>query len=444
MVGDISFAFIITVKNGGMLGFREAIESIKEMDYPFIKVHILDATSEHDVEDYSKLLVNTDDRIEYHRMQPALSMAALWNQGIRYTREDYLIFVGPMVRLEASMPRILAEYIASKLEVHILYSDYDEIIDNVRMNPQFLPEFNLEYFRHTNYIGDTIVVKRQLFRQMGMFTERLHFSFTYDFFLRAYENRLNILHVPHILWHSLTLEGENMSKGMREFLKKSLSEHKNVLMAHFSRLDIKAEVEPDQSLEYFKIKYYGDDYKAHRREYLLVRESGILVLKRRPIPILYGHLKQDDVAIVGVRFVGPRRTIDNCGYIYDNEGMIYPACYGQQAKSHGLYGRIAIPSDVSMVDPEYCMIDAKFFRKAGGFDRNLSGKEMMMDLCMQARKGGMRVVYEPMISVRRLSGESYSNEQVHNLFYSKWRTVIEKGDPYYNQNLPMGLSNYEL
>ncbi len=445
MDDSIGFSFIVAVKSGGMLGFREAMESLRAMEYEHMTIHILDSADEHEIEEFVRVVAASDPRIVYHRMQQSMSMPALWNQGIRYAKEDYLVFVGPMVRLNEIMPSVLAARIRQNLESHIIYSDYDELSEDVRVNPQFLPDFNLELLRHTNYIGDTFCVRKHVFREIGLFSEQLIFSFSYDFFLRAYEAGLRIEHIPALLWHRRVVPAAIPHRQLKAELRRTMAEHRTVLLTHFARLGIKADAEPDSSFAYFDIEYEGGDAGSHHREYLLVHEEGIKVRGRNAYEILYGHVRQPDVAIAGVRFVSTGRTLDNCGYIYDTNGMLYPACYGQKSTDQGLYGRIAIAQDVSMVDPGYCMIDARFFRKVGGFDRKLSGREMMLDLCLKARRAGMRVVYEPLVTARCGKREHTSSEYVHGLLMERWGSVIARGDPCYNINLPTGLSsNYSL
>ena len=421
---SIGFSFIVAVKSGGMLGFREAMESLRGMDYESMSIHVLDCTDDHGIEDFVRLVSASDPRIMYHRMQTSMSIPALWNQGVRYAKEDYLVFVGPMVRLNESMPAVLSAMIHRDPGAQIIYSDYDELSESVRINPQFLPDFNLELLRHTNYIGD---------------------SFCYDFFLRAYEASIHIDHIPALLWHRRVIPTGMPHRQLRAELRRTMAEHRTVLLAHFARLGIKADAEPDSSYAYFDIEYEAADAASHQREYLLVHDEGIRVKTRNAHELLFGHVRQPDVAIAGCRFVSTGRTIDNCGYIFDKEGMLYPACYGQKSSDQGLYGRIAIPQDVSMVDSGYCMIDARFFRKVGGFDKKLSGREMMLDLCLKARRAGMRIVYEPAVTARCGKREHTSSEYVHGLIMDRWGSLISRGDPCYNINLPMGLSsNYSL
>jgi GT2 family glycosyltransferase len=90
------------------------------------------------------------------------------------------------------------------------------------------------------------------------------------------------------------------------------------------------------------------------------------------------------------------------------------------------------------------MIDARFFRRCGGFDRNLTGRDRMLDLCLKARAGGMRVVYVPSAIAFRRHKELLSTQQSHERLLHRWQNTLSKGDPFYNVNLPMGLDNYTL
>ena len=97
-----------------------------------------------------------------------------------------------------------------------------------------------------------------------------------------------------------------------------------------------------------------------------------------------------------------------------------------------------------MVDFRYCMIHAKVYRKLGGFDTNLFGREQMLDFCLRARKAGYRIIVDPGILVKSPGKQDESTEESHHLMLEKWTDEWQKTDAYYNPNLPMGLHNYRL
>ena len=90
------------------------------------------------------------------------------------------------------------------------------------------------------------------------------------------------------------------------------------------------------------------------------------------------------------------------------------------------------------------MVDALFFKKCGGFDSRLKGNDMILDLCLKARAGGLRVVYVPRVTAHRGIAESGSDETSREILREKWHKTITAGDPFYTRNLPSGMKNYYL
>ena len=98
-----------------------------------------------------------------------------------------------------------------------------------------------------------------------------------------------------------------------------------------------------------------------------------------------------------------------------------------------------------MVDQALFMIDAKTFERVGGFDRRLTGRALMLDLCLKVRQLGQRIVFDPGVVARKKHEEDVLFDELSTAtLYELWGELLAKGDPYYNRNLPMGLQNYRL
>ncbi len=159
---------------------------------------------------------------------------------------------------------------------------------------------------------------------------------------------------------------------------------------------------------------------------------------------MYAYLCQPDVAVVGARFIDRGFTIDNVGYIYDNEGAWYPAFHGQRLlrDTYESYGNV--PRDVSMVDCGCCLIDAKVYRMLHGFDTRLSGQDAMFDFCLRAQARGFRVIVLPKVIARWKNRVITTPTESHDIIMEKHGEKIALGDSLYNKNLPMGMENYIL
>ena len=442
---DIRYSVVIGAYETNQLFFKQVLESVYRIGWRNMEIQVMDACPHAGIEAAAYQVCGEDYRLHYHKVHRAASMGSVWNEGVRVSRGDYLIFLGSTDCLHPGMLQYLTRAIKEDPDADIIYTDHDEIHDEARMNPLFVPGPNLELLRHTNYIGETFTVRRELFAAIGRFKEKLSFAFAYDFLLRAAISGRRLRHIPTLLWHRRIYNLPLDQAQIREALKKSMREHTVVSQASLHLQGIPAVVKADVSGEYWHVEYDGSDFGAHHRDVIVLKEEGVRPLGKKIQERLYAYVKQPDVAIAGGRFLrGFGTTVDNCGLICDKDGITYPVCHGQSVFSQGLYRRMVIPQDVIAVDDGYCMIDAKFFKRCGGFDRNLTGRDRMLDLCLKARAGGMRVVYVPSAMAIRKNKELFSSQQSHERLVERWQNTLREGDPFYNVNLPMGLDNYTL
>ena len=78
------------------------------------------------------------------------------------------------------------------------------------------------------------------------------------------------------------------------------------------------------------------------------------------------------------------------------------------------------------------------FEELAGFDTAFPVNYNDVDFCLRAGAAGYRVIYEPAAVLRhhesatRRRGTTW---QERELFYDRWSSIFEAGDPYYNPNL---------
>lgn len=438
----IRFSVIIGAFATNAYFFREAAESAKALKWNNIEIQVLDACPEAGIEALTKQIFRDDYRLRYVKLRPKNSLADVWNEGIRRAKGDYLIFVGLTDRLNTMILKYLSDFISANPDCGIIYTDHDEIKDGSRVNPYFLPDLNKELLIGQNYIGDTFIVKSSAFRRTGGFRKELSFAFAYDFFLRAMAAGVKFGHIAALLWHAMIPDEQDNSE-LSKLRERSLREHITAVSAYLNQAGIPASVERGLSGNSWVAHYDGSGYEQHRRDVIILREKGVHVITSKAVQTLYSYVSQPDVAIAGGKFISGI-SVNNAGFIYDREGVTYPACHGIGAFSSGLYGRASTAQDVSMVDFSYCCVDSTFFKRCGGFDQKLRGNDMILDLCLKARAGGLRVVYVPRVVSYRRGINQASDEASRKRLREKWQKTITAGDPYYNRNLPAGMQNYFL
>ena len=100
------------------------------------------------------------------------------------------------------------------------------------------------------------------------------------------------------------------------------------------------------------------------------------------------------------------------------------------------------------------MVKKSLYEEVGGLDEDFRVALNDVDFCLKLREKGLLNIWTPFCELYHyesasrgtdLSGpaaERYESECGH--FRSKWKEVLDKGDPYYNVNFSLDRSDYSL
>lgn len=440
---SIRFSIIMFIQQAHPVFFRDCLAAIANSVYRNFELIIVDASGTGSNGSVAEEFFPESGRLGYYRIRPGRSRGYGLNLAINYARGDYLVFMDSNSRMRKKTLASLAGK-ALETDADLIYSDTDELLGTDRVHPDLKSGPNTELIRHRNYIGEMFSVKTEAVYKIGTFRDALNHAVYYDFLLRTFEKRLTMAHISQLLFSKRIFHEEKSGKEKAAKEAKSDKEHIVVCKAHLERSGISAKVTPSKRSGIWKVDYDGSGYKSHRKEYLLVREGGVRVSFKEAVYRMYGHMRQPDVGIVGGAWLRRSFAYENCGYIFSDSGICYPACHGQSVFSDGYKYRCIVPQDVSAVDLGFCMINKKLFRHLRGFDTALADRDMMLDFCLRVRRAGYRIVFDPNIRAMRRKTTHESNAVSNERLMEKLGDMIERGDPYYNENLPMGLENYFL
>ncbi|KJR43550.1 glycosyltransferase [Candidatus Magnetoovum chiemensis] len=89
-----------------------------------------------------------------------------------------------------------------------LYGDEDRYTHNVnkRSSPFFKPDWSPDTLKGFNYIGNTIFIRRDLFKQCILSNTEFN---SYSLVLRATRRANKIIHIPKILYHAMEKDSDN-------------------------------------------------------------------------------------------------------------------------------------------------------------------------------------------------------------------------------------------
>ncbi len=292
--------------------FRECIQSILSQEYDNLEVVVLDENPGREAANVCEELMVDDPRLNFHKLRDPKGPAYALNVGLHRKKGSYIFFMGQHDRLSTDALSLFVKEIEKYPKVDLIYCDHDELVGVQRMNPHFLPAFNVELLRHGNYIGDAVMFSVAALRKIGTLNNQLQSAAIYDLLLRAVEKKLTARHIPRLLYH-VRVFGDVLPAGRAKLISQKIyREHMTVAATHLTQMGLRCRVEPDKSGKYWRVHYDGSDARSHKSEYKVVHEKGVAVRNTHIVERMYGILRQKDVGIVGARFEKWAFSIDNC------------------------------------------------------------------------------------------------------------------------------------
>ncbi len=191
-------------------------------------------------------------------------------------------------------------------------------------------------------------------------------------------------------------------------------------------------------------------------EYIVLLNNDTQVITVNWMEELLMYAQRKDVGAVGAKLYFPDRKIQHAGVVlklgaHRTAGHSH---YGQAGMNLGYMGRLCYAQDVSAVTGACLMVSRAKYDEVGGFDEGFQVSLNDVDFCLKLRDKGYLNVFTPFAelfhyeSLSRgldLEGENakrYESESEH--FRTKWKTVLDKGDPYYNPNFSLDRSDFSL
>ena len=163
---------------------------------------------------------------------------------------------------------------------------------------------------------------------------------------------------------------------------------------------------------------------------------------------------REDVGAVGARMYYEDGTLQHGGVIIGLGGVAGHAFLGIDGDSPGYFARAQVIHDLSAVTAACMMMKKRVYEEVGGFDSKFAVAFNDVDLCLKIRKAGYLIVYDPYAELIHYESKSRGYEDTEekierfhgevNLFQTRWKDFLKKGDPYYNPNLTLDHNDFGL
>lgn len=206
---------------------------------------------------------------------------------------------------------------------------------------------------------------------------------------------------------------------------------------------------------YSRINNYGVGFATG--EYLLLLNNDTQVITMNWLEAMLMYAQRPDVGAVGAKLYYGDRTIQHAGVViglgahrtaghthykinYDNLGYMGKLCYAQ---------------NVSAVTGACLMVKKSLYDALGGLDEQFRIALNDVDFCLRLREQGYLNVFTPFAELYHFESASRGSdvedaakakryEEECALFRTRWKELLEKGDPYYNPNFSLDHSDYSL
>ncbi|MDR3562445.1 MAG: glycosyltransferase [Negativicutes bacterium] len=180
-----------------------------------------------------------------------------------------------------------------------------------------------------------------------------------------------------------------------------------------------------------------------RYDYYLFMNNDVVAIKPGWFDAMLDVAKRGDIGVVGATLLYPDRTIQHGGVIVGVlEGAEHAHKFlssgSEAARAPGYNGSLIVARDYSAVTAACMLVRASVFHAVGGFDEALAVGFNDTDLCLRIRNFGYKVVNQGLAvllhyeSVSRGTGLASAHPQDTALFRSRYRKLLDDGDPYYS------------
>ena len=191
-------------------------------------------------------------------------------------------------------------------------------------------------------------------------------------------------------------------------------------------------------------------------EYILLLNNDTEVITPGWMEELLMYAQREDVGAVGAKLLYADRTIQHAGVIL-KLGAHRTAGHGhykQPDSKLGYMGRLCYAQNVSAVTGACLLVKKAVFEQVGGLEESFQISLNDVDFCLKLRELGYLNVWTPFAELyhhesisrglddKGEKAERYNKES--EAFRTKWKEVLEQGDPYYNPNFTLDRSDFVL
>lgn len=256
----VIFSITIPLYRTNETYLKALLESVLAQTYPHWELCLADGSgSENSLESLVRRTTAGDPRIRYQLLTDNLGIAENTNAAIKMAAGDFILLADHDDLLSPDALYECAKALQDRTDTEVLYTDEDKVDmpGKTHFDPNFKPDFNIDYLRSLNYICHLFGVKRSLLDRVGLLRQEFDGAQDYDFILRCCEQAAHVHHIPKILYHWRHHMGSTAANP--ESKTYAIEAGRLALEAHYRRMGIPASVEQAEYFGMYHTVYHWED-----------------------------------------------------------------------------------------------------------------------------------------------------------------------------------------
>ena len=477
-----SFSLILDAKRATPVSLFSTIESVVGQLYPNWFLYIKNS-SNLDSDPKKRILSFNDSRIKL--AGPELSELNEW-----------IIELEAGTRLHDAALFVLSTSINENPDNQIIYSDHDHVDDLGRFrDPHMKPDWNADLFAAMNYMKPLAACSKELW-----LSHRDKSSSQHSFLIEATRNLSNekIFHIPNVLASveitddyshlkppcerifrdppspapkvSILVpsrdQGHMIERCLESLFDKTDYPNYEVVLIDHETSEPKAlrVIEEFKTKDNFQVVDFSGvfNFSAMINNAVEVAQGQVLLLLNNDTEVvdpgwlteIVSQVSRPEVGIVGALLVFNDDTIQHAGVHPDPEGFMTHGHKHWPRESAGYFSRLLAVHEVAAVTGACLAIRKDTWDLLDGLDeKNLPVAYNDIDLCLKARKAGLKIIFTPYAYLvhhesisRGIDLEPEKNLRLQkelNVMHDRWGKMLSS-DPAYNPNLDFNRGGFNL
>lgn len=201
---DIKISVIVPLYNTPQRYLRDMIESVQQQTYANWELCLADGSDDahEEVGRFCKEYQSKDARIRYEKLTKNEGIAGNTNKAIEMATGDYIALFDHDDMLHPAAFYYCMQEICKK-NADFIYTDeltfQKDSIKNI-VTLHFKPDYSPHNLNGVNYICHLCVVKKDLFKQTGLYDNHYDGSQDHDMILKLTSVAQTVVHIPQILY----------------------------------------------------------------------------------------------------------------------------------------------------------------------------------------------------------------------------------------------------